>query len=77
MKRVPESVALTVSDIFSPTMNETTARTREAMKSKLLSGVMGGASLEDFLGLPAFFFFAPGTGVPHMKHSESFAARTP
>jgi hypothetical protein len=61
VSRTPDSVALTDSDIFWLEKNETAVSASDATKSRLLSGVMGGADFGFFLRRPKPFF-TPGTG---------------
>jgi hypothetical protein len=65
INKATERVALTVDDIFSPAINETSVSTREATKSRLLTGVTGGAGFGSFFFQVQKDFFSP-TGSPQM-----------
>ncbi len=66
MNSAAESEALNPMDIFWSERNETAVSTSEAMKSKLLSGVTGGASFCSFFLRKKARFLRPGTGSPQM-----------
>jgi hypothetical protein len=61
--KMADSVALTESDILWPERKETSVRTKDATKSRLLNGVIGAAGFGSFLRRPKLFL-TPATGSP-------------
>jgi hypothetical protein len=60
INRIPDNVALNPTDIFWLERNETKVSAKEAMKSRLLSGVTGGIGFGSLLRRKESFF-DPGT----------------